>query len=293
MAPSDHDLTPVAPLRETELADAEALVAEAGWNQTAADWRAFLALGTVHAIRTNAGRVIATAATLPFGSQFAWISMVLVTKAFQRRGLATLLLNRCIDDLVAKGLIPVLDATPAGRTVYVGLGFKDAWGFQRYACERVKPGTHIALPDDVALRSIADSDWPALCDYDATAFGADRSALLQRLRGRVRTIDCVALRDGKIAGFMLGRDGRVATQMGPLVADDEGCARALLVRALDAVSGSGPAFIDVPDDKRGVIADLMMRGFSSQRPLTRMLHKHDGAFDDGLRTFAVVGPEFG
>ena len=38
-----------------ELADAEALVAEAGWNQVAADWRIFLDFGTVYAVRDGAG----------------------------------------------------------------------------------------------------------------------------------------------------------------------------------------------------------------------------------------------
>jgi len=289
MVPSE--LTPIAPLRADELAQAEALVAEAGWNQTATDWRAFLDLGTVYGVRTPQGGVVATAATLPYGGRFAWISMVLVTKEFQRRGLATQLLNRCVTDLVARKLVPILDATPAGREVYRKLGFKDSWAFQRYACARIRPAKHVALPDDVTARPIADDDWTRLCAYDAKVFGADRSALLARLRGRVPAVDCVAMRNGMIAGFALGRDGRVATQIGPIVADDEGCARVILVRALDALPG--PVFIDVPDGKFGFLADLTTRGFDSQRPLTRMLFRVDGAFDDLQRTFAVVGPEFG
>src|SRR5262245_52219709 len=46
-------------LTVAELPAADALVAEAGWNQVAADWRIFLDFGTVHAVRTAAGRVIA------------------------------------------------------------------------------------------------------------------------------------------------------------------------------------------------------------------------------------------
>jgi GNAT superfamily N-acetyltransferase len=292
MAPSDQQLGAISPLRETELADAEALVAEAGWNQTADDWRAFLALGTVYAVRTGNGRVIATGAVLPYGSRFAWISMVLVTQAFRRRGLATLLLKRCVDDLIAQKLVPVLDATPAGREVYRALGFKDSWGFQRYA--RMGPENHapaVAPPPGVTFAPISEANWRALCSYDAKIFGADRSRLLERLRGRVPAIDCVALRGDDVVGLVLGRDGRVATQIGPIVADDETCARALLARALAGVAG--PAFIDVSDAKHGAISDLAARGFVSQRPLTRMLYRTDGAFDDTVRTFAVVGPEFG
>jgi hypothetical protein len=57
---------PIGRLAPEELPDAEALVAEAGWNQVGADWRIFLERGTVYAVRAD-GRVIATAATLPYG----------------------------------------------------------------------------------------------------------------------------------------------------------------------------------------------------------------------------------
>ena len=73
MASSELAIGHLAP---SELDDAGALVAESGWNQVAADWRIFQEFGTAYAVRDHA-RVIATAATLPYG-QRAWISMVLV-----------------------------------------------------------------------------------------------------------------------------------------------------------------------------------------------------------------------
>jgi GNAT superfamily N-acetyltransferase len=292
MANSDAALSIETPLLASEIHFAEALVAEAGWNQTANDWQAFLSLGKVFAIRDNGGRVIATAATLPYGGRFAWISMVLVTKEYQRRGLATRLLRRCIAEIQTAGLVPVLDATPAGREVYRGLGFADSWGFQRYMRrEATGPQAQVDLPSGVSILPISDADWPTLCAYDAGIFGADRGELLARLRGRVPAVEKLAIRDGKIAGFILGRDGRVATQISPLVADDETIARALLAQALDTTQGQ--IFIDVADSKTSMISDLVARGFVSQRPLTRMLLGRNTAFDDGIRTYAVVGPEFG
>ena len=52
------------PFVETALAASEldaacALVAEAGWNQTVADWRIFLELGTAIALRGADGRLAA------------------------------------------------------------------------------------------------------------------------------------------------------------------------------------------------------------------------------------------
>ncbi|MGZ3409040.1 MAG: GNAT family N-acetyltransferase [Xanthobacteraceae bacterium] len=291
MAPFDPAKVKATPLLASEIADAEELVREAGWNQTAADWRAFLELGTVYAIRADDGRVIATAATLPYGGQFAWISMVLVARDYQRRGLATRLLRECIDDITAAKLVPVLDATPAGREVYRNLGFLDAWGFRRLACTAIQEASKTTVSPHIEIRNVTEDIWPALCAYDAGVFGAERSKLLATLRGRTPHIERVALRNGKIAGFVLGRDGRLATQVGPLVADNDDVARALLAHALDEIHG--PAFIDVPDTKTDLLAYLAARGFAPQRPLTRMLLGRNTAYDDGTRTYAVVGPEFG
>jgi GNAT superfamily N-acetyltransferase len=269
-----------------ELPDAEALVAEAGWNQVADDWRMFLDFGTAYAVRAQ-GRVVATAAWLPY-ERCAWISMVLVTAALRRRGLATRLLHRCIVDVTAAGLVPVLDATPAGRTVYAPLGFIEAWGFARFALERrvVQPAETSA-----AIEPIADDAWPALCAYDTTVFGNDRSQILARMRGRLPPANLVARRGGRIVGMLLGRDGRTASHLGPLIAENDEVAKALLARALNGIGGA--VYIDIADAKPDVRTFLEAAGFSVQRPFTRMLLGRDRSFDDAGRTYAVIGPEFG
>src|SRR3954465_15475806 len=91
-----------------------ALSDEANWNQTEDDWRFFLSHGTVLGVRDKAGRLVATAALLPYTSSEAWISMVLVTADWRRRGLATGLLDDCLTLAKSEGLTTWLDATPAG-----------------------------------------------------------------------------------------------------------------------------------------------------------------------------------
>jgi GNAT superfamily N-acetyltransferase len=292
MAPSDLHYAARSALSPAELADANALVTEARWNQVEADWRIFLAQGRVYAASTDNGHIVATTATLPFGGRFAWISMVLVTDEYRRRGVATRLMQMAMDDLAAARLVPVLDATPDGRAVYQRLGFQDSWGFHRLI-RRERPAMAEAAPvtSDVFIRPITDADWSALCAYDAAAFGADRAAVLAGLRGRLPLAELIAERGGRIAGFLLGRDGRVASQLGPLIADDDAIAHRLLARALDRLDG--PVFIDLADAKRDVRVFLDARGFSAVRPLTRMLHGRSQRFDDAACTYAVVGPEFG
>jgi hypothetical protein len=65
----------------------------------------------------------------------------------------------------------------------------------------------------------------------------------------------------------------------------------LLAKALSALEG--PIYLDLADAKADVSAWLVQSGFTSQRPLTRMVLGRASGFDDPVRTFAVVGPEFG
>src|SRR3954471_20248053 len=83
---------------------------EAHWNQNEADWRFFLTKGIVFGIRDGDGRLIATAAVLRYTSNNAWISMVLVTQNWRRRGLATRLLDACLKAAAKHGLTTWLDA---------------------------------------------------------------------------------------------------------------------------------------------------------------------------------------
>ena len=267
MAISELAPTRKPSLSPSELDDAGALVAEAHWNQLAADWRIFIAQGRVYAVQTAQGRIVATAATLPYGGRFAWISMVLVAGEYRRRGLATELMRRAVDDLTAAGLVPILDATPDGREVYRQLGFTDSWGFQRLVRREARAAT-FPSPAGVVIRPLTDADWPALAAYDAAA-----------------------TRDGRVVGFALGRDGRLAAQIGPLTADNDDIACALAARALDRLDG--PVFVDLADAKSALRSYLDARGFTVARPFTRMLYGASTRFDDAARTYAVVGPEFG
>jgi GNAT superfamily N-acetyltransferase len=286
MAPSDPSA--IGRLAPFELADAQALVTEAGWNQVAADWRMFLDFGTIYAVR-DATRVIATAATLPYG-RCAWISMVLVASHNRRRGLATRLLDRCIADITAAGLVAALDATPAGRAVYQPLGFKECWGFTRFASPQ-RVAAAMSPDESISIAEIDDTVWSALCAYDAKAFGMDRSHLLDRIRGRLPSSNLFAAHDGRITGLLLGREGRTAAHLGALSAENDQTARALLRHALSGLEGN--VYIDLADAKSDVRAWLEACGFAAQRPFTRMLLGKSQSLDDLDRTYAVIGPEFG
>ena len=265
------------------------LSAEALWNQTADDWRMMLALGEGFGLVDAEGALVATSLALPFTSGgFGWISMVLVTESRRRQGLATRLMKRATLALAARNLTAILDATPAGREVYRRLGFEDTWGIERMQC-LATPVLSDLLP--AAVRPMTDADWGAVCALDAAVFRADRSDLIAALRTRLPLAALVSERDGRIDGFLLGRDGRIANDLGPCVAGDESTAIALLAAALKNISA--PVFLDMPAPHAVLGAWLRAVGFTLQRPYTRMLLNRNRPFNDVQRLFAIAGPELG
>jgi len=266
-----------------------ALSAEANWNQTAEDWRVMLDLGAGFGLVDAGGTIVATSLALPFASGgFGWISMVLVTQLRRRQGLATRVMALATQSLAAQDLTAILDATPAGREVYRLLGFEDTWGIDRMQC--LAPPALAAAPRR-AIRPMTDADWPAVCALDARGFAADRSALLAALRSRLPAAALVSEREGRIDGFLLGRDGRLANQLGPCVANEEQTAIALLAAALKNVPA--PVFLDMPAPHSALRAWLLASGFSVQRPYTRMLLNRSEPFNHVTHLFAIAGPELG
>jgi GNAT superfamily N-acetyltransferase len=274
-----------------ELAGAQELVAESGWNQVPADWALFLRHGTVFKISDGEAGIVATAAILPFALRFGWVSMVLVRKSHRRRGLATELLTHCCAQLRAQNLIPVLDATPAGRTVYQPLGFQEGWGITRWRRGSAALVT-ASIAADAAVRPLRESDWPELLALDAQAFGADRAGLLRLLAGRSQAFACVLERGGRLQGYLLGRDGRVARQLGPVIAATDEDARALLDHALARVQGE--VIVDAVDGHTAFHTHLAQAGFAIERGYVRMaLGSSPGDFGSAALSFAIAGPELG
>ena len=285
MASIDEALATEA-LESAQVAAALELSTEAGWNQTAEDWRIFLAHGRVIGVFAAGRRLVATAAILPYAA-FGYIAMVLVTKTFRHRGIATRLMRDAVAALRAQGRVPVLDATPAGAAVYRPLGFRELFSMQRWQGEGGQDGRgEGGTARSAAPRQATAADVPMLTGLDAEAFGAPRPFLVKNFLARLGTRAFVG--DG---GFVVRRSGLRADQIGPLVARDEASAANLLAAALDAAPG--PVFIDLLDGRDDLTRMLLRRGFEIQRPFTRMALARSAPFGDPARLFAAAGPEFG
>lgn len=267
-----------------------ALSTEIGWNQTEADWTYMLENGDGVGLTDGNGKLIASAMALPYGA-FGWVCMVLVAPDWRRRGLATALMNDVIERLTSKSIVPGLDATPDGREVYRRIGFLDIYGLERLVAERAEL-TAVA-PDGSEIRPLADADMAAVAQFDAPVFAGDRAALLRHLRDREPARAFGAWRDGELAGYVLARDGRTWTQIGPVIAVNTATAMALIAGAAQAGSGPNALLMDVMDYHTEVLDWLKAGGFEYQRPYIRMIHGSDEPLDRKELVFSPAGPELG
>ncbi|MDO8360701.1 MAG: GNAT family N-acetyltransferase [Devosia sp.] len=270
--------SPVGKVELLTSADAEgglALSTEAGWNQLMADWNYLLAAGQGFGVRAD-GRLIATSLALPYPPRFGWVSMVLVSQAYRRRGLATLLLQAAVDRLLRAGLVPMLDATPEGRAVYSRLGFVGVEDIDRWRGEVAGDGTE----------GLGRSDFAQIASIDLSAFGADRLHLLAALGSRPGS--SVLVGDG---GYAIVRRGRLASQVGPVVASTVERGRDLARAILDHTRGA--VIADVPRSATDVARDLIDRGFTVQRSFHRMAYGRSHGLGNTVSVFATAGPELG
>jgi GNAT superfamily N-acetyltransferase len=272
------DIEPLAivQLGARDAADALKLSTEAHWNQNEADWRFFLTRGIVFGTSDRNGDLVATAALLPYTERDAWISMVLVTGSFQRRGLATRLVDACLDTAKRRGLTSWLDATPAGTTVYGPLGFTPTIQLRRLRLANASASGAVQLPP-------GKLDEFLTCDISAMGF--DRRDLLQELSGRPASR---LLSNGD--AMVLVRDGRTARHIGPLFADSAAHALAM-VRDI-AASENGALIIDAVATQEEFVRGLADSGWVIERPFQRMRFGRATTQTEEL-PFAVAGPEFG
>jgi GNAT superfamily N-acetyltransferase len=262
---------------------------QAGWNQTEADWRHFLALQPDGCFVAELdGAAAGTAVALVFGP-VAWVAMVLVDEALRGRGIGTALMRHALDFLDRRAVRTVrLDATPLGRPLYEKLGFVAEYTLLRYA-----GALPVIVPrpaDGVRVVTVAPQHLEPLARLDRAVTGAHRDRMLARVFGERPQRWRVAEEAGEVTGYLASRPGERAWQVGPCV----GGARAgpaLLADAWQRHAGWN-VFVDVPAEHAAAVAAVEARGLRAQRSLLRM-GRGPAAGEDVGRLWASSGPEKG
>jgi GNAT superfamily N-acetyltransferase len=228
-------------LRAMKPADIDAalsLCRSAKWNQLARDWEIFLQLspdGCSVAVKQN--KVVGTVTTVRYQNSFSWIGMVLVDPASQRQGIGMQLLKKALEVLRHEETVK-LDATPAGREVYLKLNFVDEYRLSRLHCIVNADGL-----DFWDARPVSKKDLQAIAAFDSGTFGAHRQSLLQWMWEGAMQYAFIVKDEDEIQGYCLGREGQNFTHFGPVVAKNTIVAKNLMAAALRTCIGK-PVILD-------------------------------------------------
>jgi GNAT superfamily N-acetyltransferase len=261
-----------------------------GWNQLEKDWALLIHYReAVNLVAVLDKRILGSVTALNYANAVAWIGMMLVDQEYRGRGIGKGLMLAVMDKLDHCASIK-LDATPAGRPLYLKLGFKDEYTLYRL--------THPSAPqvpigeDSLVPRPIRAGDLPKVAAYDREVFGADRTELITRLYEAFPDLAWLIEEKDRVTGFCLGRSGQNFTQLGPVHARAEKSALALIRTAINQIPGQA-LVVDIPADKAAVRLWLESQGFITQRPFERMYLKQNPHPGRVASVYLIAGPELG
>ncbi|MEW5717418.1 MAG: GNAT family N-acetyltransferase [Chloroflexota bacterium] len=208
------------------------------------------------------GKIAGTVGAVIFGS-FAYIGLMAVAPAMQRRGIARALMRHVLAWIAARGCATaLLDASKSGAPLYAGLGFApadQAFVFQRDTTTRL-------MNQPPRVEQLRVEDIPALVEFDTPIYGAARAALFQRFLAEFRDRAFITRdADGCVTGFAIAQPRRI----GPWVARNARDAEALLQAAL-MLDYDGAASVLLPSPNTGANEFLERYGFQFERAQTHM-----------------------
>lgn len=256
----------VRPLLETDLEAADEVVIAAynlarGRKETL---RRYLTLQPDGAFIVKDGdTLVGFGATLDY-STFAYIGLMSVHPAMQKRGIGKLLMDSILSWLDQRGRQTVLlDASVAGEPLYLQYGFV----VDDKTCD-MRRMQKVAVPDSVTqhVSLLRDTEFTQLITFDAEQFGASRKALLATFYAdNPQRIFVTHNNHDDITGYVIAQMHTI----GPWVASTVEDAEQLLRQALNLSYSIVPT-VFVSAQNHDALNLLVHYSYSSSRTLSHM-----------------------
>lgn len=275
-------------MERPELDFALSLAAAEGWNPGRADAGPFWAAdpnGFFIGLLDGAPVAVISAVRYPgddITPAFGFVGLYIVQPALRGLGLGLRLWNAALSACDAPSI--GLDAVPAQQDNYRRDGFTLVARSVRYA------GEAGGMPPEEA-RPLAETPFAEVLAYDRRCFPTRREAFLRAWLDAPGHVSLGLTRSRGLAGFGVARPCGQGTRIGPLFADDDVAAGALL-RALCASARPGPVFLDVSESNPAAVRLAESLGMRPVFETGRMYRGSEPEYDRG-RVFGVTSFELG
>lgn len=272
----------VEPMRLEHSAENVALARAVGWPDVEADWSAIHAGALVLGVRANDAWVAQGALGL-YGSA-GTIAKMIVSPDFQRRGLGALVLDALLAEAERRSMnVLGLVATPLGRPLYEQRQFRPVGDV--VGLVGVLSGSAL----DPSIKQLDNIEDAIL--LDRRYLGCNRDAMLRaRFQNAIATARIEGV-NGSLDGYALVTAQGEYFVLGPVVAQSEQQARALVTSVLNGIQGA--VRIDVPGEQSAFRDWLCGHGFREQKLRPEMARGCDRLPWQAPARFALAAQAWG
>jgi GNAT superfamily N-acetyltransferase len=255
-----------------------------GWNPGLDDAERFLAADPESFLAVeHEGEIVATVSCALYGDAYAFIGFYIVRSDLRGGGIGSSLFDRALER--AGGRVVGLDGVLAQQASYERRGFVLAHRNVRW---RTMGGGE--RPSGVVELSAVP--FGELLAFDSAVFGSERERFLKAWIDRPAGHALACLNGGRLAGYGVLRPCQVGAKIGPLFADDEEVAAALLTGLLAAAGSRTSVFIDMPAANPRAAALRAERAMEPWFETARM-YLNGRPPEDVQKVFGVTTFEFG
>jgi GNAT superfamily N-acetyltransferase len=218
---------------------------------------------------------------------FAFLGLYIVRPDWRGRGIGLRLWNAAIA--ASPAVCIGLDGVPAEQENYARSGFVMAFRSQRFRFT----AQHVAGVVGADVLTLGSVPFDEVCALDrAVAFPAQRRAFLRRWIAPEAGAGLAIVRDGVLRGYGVIRPCLSGYKVGPLVAENEDDARALLAALVGAVHAK-EGYLDVPHANPAAVALAADLGLEAVFETARMYRGAEPAALDVSRLWGVTTFELG
>ena len=170
---------------------------------------------------------------------YGFIGELIVSKELRGHGLGRQLLDHAVDYLRRKGAQNILlDGVLPAISLYERVGFHKVCRSLRFM-GKLKGTPH------PSVRAMQKEDMPCVKELDLRGFGVDRGFFLERRLRLFPELSKVLEKDGKIAGFILGRRGNGLISAGPWIVQSGIDHPEILLRSMASETNNLPVAVGV------------------------------------------------
>ena len=276
----------VREMRESDLPTCLTFTQQVNWPHRMIDWQLQFSMGNGSIIEDSKSDIAGCILWWDYGSNYATVGLVVVPSHMQGNGLGRTLMDTVMSQTGARSL--QLVATVAGKRLYQQCGFVERGAI--YQVQGQLTTQPVPTESNLDIEAIDDTSLNDMQALDACTYGCSRQKLLTAVAQSGKGL--IAYRDDKAVGFAMLRTSGHGQTLGPVLAESDNIAKALISRLL--CNETGFIRFDLSENALNIKPWLESFGLTEVDKVSLMVK---GAFlpsnASGVRIYSLVSQAFG